>query len=367
MIKITDTITVKDVLTKPEACIDYFNLVYVNDYDLTIKRVKKGDKFKYKKENILISDENILKRINQLVVPPMWKNVRISDLENGHLQAIGRDAKGRKQYKYHLNWNAIRNKTKFFKMVDFGKNLPKIRKQVDIDLKQKEWTLNKVLALIVKLLEETHIRIGNQQYAKRNKTYGLTTLRSRHITKDENKIRFEFVGKKGKEHKVTLKNKKLVKLVNQCQEIPGWNLFQYYDVDGVKRKVDSSLVNDYLHDICGELFTAKDFRTWSASFICFNKLLDFGIEEDETKNKKNVISAIDEAAKGLGNTRNVSRKYYIHPEIIDTYKSGTIKKYFDTTLQHKKEDKYFSASEKSMLSLFENYKPEMMLKNIEMS
>ena len=234
-----------------------------------------------------------------------------------------------------------RNKTKFFKMVDFGKNLPKIRKQVDIDLKQKEWTLNKVLALIVKLLEETHIRIGNQQYAKRNKTYGLTTLRSRHITKDENKIRFEFVGKKGKEHKVTIKNKKLVKLVNQCQEIPGWNLFQYYDVDGVKRKVDSSLVNDYLHDICGELFTAKDFRTWSASFICFNKLLDIGIEEDETKNKKNVISAIDEAAKGLGNTRNVSRKYYIHPEILDTYKSGSIKKYFDTTLQRKKEDKYF--------------------------
>ena len=188
MIKITDSITVKDVLTQPETCIDYFNLVYVNDFNLTIKRVKKGDKFNYEKENILISDENILKRINQLVLPPMWKNVRISDLENGHLQAIGRDAKGRKQYKYHLNWNAIRNKTKFFKMVDFGKNLPKIRKQVDIDLKQKDWTLNKVLALIVKLLEETHIRIGNQQYAKRNKTYGLTTLRSRHITKDENKI-----------------------------------------------------------------------------------------------------------------------------------------------------------------------------------
>ena len=221
MIKITDTITVKDVLTKPEECIEYFNLVYVNDYNLSIKRLKKGELFSYQKENNLISDKNVLKRINDLVLPPMWKNVRISDLENGHLQAIGRDAKGRKQYKYHLNWNVIRNKTKFFKMVDFGKNLPKIRKQVDIDLKQKEWTLNKVLALVVKLLEETHIRIGNQQYAKRNKTYGLTTLRSRHLTKDEHKIRFEFVGKRGKEHKVTIKNKKLIKLINQCEEIPG--------------------------------------------------------------------------------------------------------------------------------------------------
>lgn len=358
MIKVVDNITVKDILTKPEQCINRFNLVYVNDFNLSIHRIRSNKNFIYQKNGTLISDQKIITRIKELVIPPMWDKVRISEIENGHLQVIGRDAKGRKQYKYHTKWSSIRNKTKFFKMVDFGKNLPKIRKQVAKDLKQKNWNLNKVLALVIKLLEETHIRIGNYQYAKRNQTYGLTTLRSKHISKEENKIRFQFVGKRGKAHKITLKNKRLVKLVNQCQEIPGWQLFQYYDENGTKRNIESALVNDYLHKISGELFTAKDFRTWSASLICFNTLMDFGIEKDEKMNKKNIISAIDFTAKELGNTRNVSKNYYIHPEIIETYDDTSIATYFNKAQQNNSR-KYFSSSEKSMLTLFENYQPKV--------
>ena len=357
MMKVIDKSIVKSILTKPEDSLSYFDLVYVNDFNLSISRIKKGETFSYQKGKTFVSDKNILNRIETLVIPPMWKKVRISDLDNGHLQAVGRDAKGRKQYRYHPKWNAVRNKTKFVKMIDFGKNLPKIRARVTSDLNQKNWTKTKVLALIVKLLEETHIRIGNTQYAKRNKTYGITTLRTRHINKENNKIRFEFVGKRGKEHKITLRNKKLIKLVNQCQEIPGWKLFQYYDEDGVKKEIDSSSVNDYIHAISGELFTAKDFRTWSASLISFNTLMDFGIEHDDNQNKKNRLSAIDITAKELGNTRNVSRKYYIHPHILKTYEDSTIDKYFQKAENDENAYAHFSHSENALMALLEDYSP----------
>ena len=357
MIKVIDKSLVKNIFTKPEDSLEYFDLVYVNDFNLSINRIKKGKTFTYQKAGSLVSDQNVLKRIQTLVIPPMWKKVRISDLDNGHLQAVGRDAKGRKQYRYHSKWNAVRNKTKFIKMIDFGKNLPKIRSKVNKDLEQPTWTKTKVLALIVKLLEETHIRIGNNQYAKRNKTYGITTLRIKHLTKENNKIRFEFVGKRGKEHKITLRNKKLIKLVNQCQEIPGWKLFQYYDENGIKKEIDSSSVNEYIHNLCGELFTAKDFRTWSASLIAFNTLMDFGIEKDENQNKKNRLQAIDVTAKELGNTRNVSRKYYIHPHILKTYKDSSINTYFNQVENDKRIYANFSHSEKALMTLLKDYNP----------
>ena len=347
----------KNLLNAPEESINNFNLVYVQDHHLSIKRIRKGKTFYYLENNQKILDKLILKRINDLVIPPMWNNTRISKLENGHLQAVGRDAKGRKQYRYHNTWQIIRNNAKFFKMISFGNSLPKIRAKIEKDLQQKSWTKTKVLALIVKLLEETHIRIGNQQYAKRNKTYGLTTLRNRHLTKEENKIRLEFKGKRGKEHKITIKNKKLVKLVNKCQEIPGWELFQYYDINGNKQAIDSSDVNEYLHKISGNSFTAKDFRTWSASLICFNELLDIGITKNENEKKKNILSAIDVAAKELGNTRNVSRQYYIHPEIFNTYNNSTIQKYFNLA-EKQKNNTFLTASEKAMLRLIENYSPD---------
>ena len=352
-------LTQKKILTsflaEPETCIEDFDLVYVNDVDLSITRETKKDSFVYYKNRQPLTNKSDLKRIEELVIPPKWKKVRISSLKNGHLQAVGRDDKNRKQYLYHPKWNELRNKTKFFKMVDFGKSLPKIRAKVQNDLKQKEWTLTKVLALIITLLEETHIRIGNSQYEKRNKTYGLTTLRSRHLTKEENKLRIEFTGKRGKEHRITIKNKKLIKLVNQCQEIPGWKLFQYFDAFGEKREIDSSQVNEYIQSISGNLFTAKDFRTWSASLICFNSLYDFGIEKDVNKNKKNILTSIDFAAKELGNTRSVCRQYYVHPNIISTYQDSTIKPYFNSIDLSTKSNPHFTPSEQSLLKLFKNY------------
>ena len=348
---------IASILEEPQNCITDFDLVYVNDIDLSITRETKKDSFVYFKNNKPLKNKSDIKRIEELVIPPKWKKVRISSLKNGHLQAVGRDDKNRKQYLYHPKWNELRNKTKFFKMVDFGKSLPKIRAKVENDLKQKEWTLTKVLALVITLLEETHIRIGNSQYEKRNKTYGLTTLRSRHLTKEENKLRIEFTGKRGKEHRITVKNKKLIRLVNQCQEIPGWKLFQYYDEKGQKREIDSSQVNEYIQNISGNLFTAKDFRTWSASLICFSSLYDFGIEKDLNKNKKNIINSIDFTAKELGNTRKVCKRYYVHPNIISTYKDFSIEPYFKTIDLSTKSFPFFSSSEQSLLKLFKNYNP----------
>ena len=216
-----------------------------------------------------------------MVIPPNWKNVRICHLENGHLQVIGFDDKNRKQYLYHPSWSKIRNQTKFFKMAAFGKVLPKIRRQVDQDLDLPGMTKRKVLALIIRLMEETHIRIGNEYYARNNKTYGLSTLRTRHVKTYGNKLKFDFVGKKGKEHSVTLENKKLVKLVNQCEELPGWELFKYYDESGNKQIIDSGMINEYIQEISGSLFSAKDFRTWSATKIFFETLKELGYTAKE--------------------------------------------------------------------------------------
>ena len=348
---------VSTLITNPQSCIDSFDLKYVHEKDLCIKRKKHGRGFTYFLKDKRVTNEEIKERIKKLVIPPMWKKVRITNLENGHLQAVGRDEKNRKVYLYHEKWNLLRNQTKFFKMYHFGKSLPKIRAKVEADLRKRKWTETKVLALIIKLLEETHIRIGNEQYAKRNKTYGLTTLRTRHLTEDENKMRIEFVGKRGKEHNIEVKDKKLVRLLNQCQEIPGWEVFQYYDEDGQKKSVDSSLVNDYIHTISDDLFTAKDFRTWSASVICFNTLLELGISADEKTTKQNIITAVDKAADELGNTRSVSRSYYIHPKIINSYEDKTIAPFFDKVQKNKSHKENLSPSETVLLELIKDYQP----------
>ncbi|MBQ0733368.1 DNA topoisomerase IB [Aquimarina celericrescens] len=351
------------ILTAPETVIDQLDLVYVNDDKLNITRHKHKKGFQYLLNGRPLSTKKDIKRIDSLVIPPAWNGVRIACLENGHLQAIGRDLKNRKQYRYHPLWNAIRNQTKFYKMTAFGKQLPKIRKQVDQDLEQSGWPKTKVLALIIRLMEETHIRIGNEQYAKRNKTYGLSTMRTRHVNIEKDKLKFEFVGKRGKKHSVTLRNKKLIRLVNRCEEIPGWELFQYYDGDGIKQSVESSMVNDYVHQICGDLFTAKDFRTWAATTIFFETLLDFGIANSKKEVQKNILKAYDAAANGLGNTRNVCRKYYVHPAVVAAYEDGSIKKSFDETDQNYETEEYFSSSEYAVIKLLENYTPTF-LKNV---
>lgn len=351
---------VDTLINDPLQTAELTNLVYVSENHLSIERKKIGRGFCYFKKNEKITDKNTLKRIKELVIPPAWKNVRISRLKNGHLQVVGRDEKGRKQYMYHPQWNKIRNQTKFFKMAAFGKALPKIRKQVDKDLDEPELTRRKVLALVIRLMEETHIRIGNSYYAKENKTYGLSTFRTRHVKNYKNNVKFEFIGKKGKEHSVTVKNKKLIKLINQCEEIPGWELFKFFDENGQKQVLESGMVNEYIQEISGDLFSAKDFRTWSATKIFFETLKDLGYTEDEKDNKRNLLEALDATAAGLGNTRAVCRSYYVHPRVMESYETGEIVPYFKKVKKNEKKNyAALSETEKVILKMIEDYEIEV--------
>ena len=345
----------QSILQDPEKAAEFYNLSYVYDDQLTIERRKHGKGYRYFQNGVAISKTDIIKRIKALVIPPAWSHVRITDLQNGHLQVVGRDDKNRKVYRYHDLWTVFRNQTKFLKMVAFGNSLPKLRKQVMTDLKQKEMTKDKVLAIVLRLLEETHIRVGNDYYARRNKTYGLSTLRTKHVEHNGKQVSFHFVGKKSKEHNVTIEDQKLVDLVNQCEEIPGWELFQYYDDNGIKQSVDSGLINDYIQRISGELFTAKDFRTWSASKIFFETLRGIGFTEDEKENKSNRITAFDETAKALGNTRSVCREYYVHPLLNTSYEDGSIQQYFETLESKTSSSKYLSQTEEVLLDVIGDY------------
>ncbi|OWW26198.1 DNA topoisomerase I [Zobellia sp. OII3] len=346
------------LLKAPELAIENLDLVYVDHGKLSISRLRKGEGFTYVYNQKPLTDPKELKRITSLVLPPAWEDVQITHLSNGHLQAVGKDLKKRKQYRYHPTWVKIRKQTKFYKMALFGKKLPVIRAQVEKDLSLKEWSKAKVVALIIKLMDETHIRIGNEQYAKRNKSYGLSTMRKKHIEVFKNNIKFEFVGKKGKKHSVTVRNKKLMRLISRCEDIPGWELFQYYDEAGKKQSVDSAMVNEYLHEISGEFFTAKDFRTWAASVVFFDTLLDLGLAETQKETPKNLLMGFDAAAAALGNTRNVCRKYYVHPVLPTSYEDGSIKKYFDKTHKSDSQSEHFSTSEMVILELFEQYTPQ---------
>ncbi|MGY5352040.1 DNA topoisomerase IB [Wenyingzhuangia sp. IMCC45533] len=350
------------MIQEPNDVIHHFDLKYTTSKDLSIERVKKGKEFVYKYNHQIIDNQKLVDRIDQLVIPPAWEKVKIAYPINGHLQAVGRDIKNRKQYRYHPLWNKIRNQTKFFKLSSFGKKLPKIRAKISKDLEDATWSKSKVLALVVKLMEETHIRIGGAQYAKRNRTYGLTTLRNKHVFLNDKKMRFEFIGKKGKQHRISVKNKKLVKLVRQCEELPGWELFQYFDVDGNKCSIDSTMVNDYIQTISGDLYSAKDFRTWAGSVLFFEALHSMGTELDNEKNQKNILAAFDIVASELGNTRNVCRKYYVHPVLIHQYKNHGLAPYFakiDKSTSAN-EGLYFSIYEKTMLEILDNYIPEFL-------
>jgi len=344
----------------PETALECVNLVYVDDRQFPIERLRMGKGFTYRLRNKPLKNKKHLKRIEGLVIPPAWENVKITHLPNGHIQAVGYDEKNRKQYRYHSTWVKIRNQTKFYKMIDFGKQLPIIRKQVDKDLKQKGWPKNKVVALIIKLMEDTHIRIGNEQYAKRNESYGLSTLRKKHVDIHKSKMLFEFVGKKGKKHSVTVRNKKLIRLVSLCEDIPGWELFKYYDEDGKKQSLDSSMVNEYLHEISNEFFSAKDFRTWAASVIFFNTLLDTGTTSNKKEIHGNLLLAFDAAAKALGNTRNICRKHYVHPLLVSAYEDGSIGKYFKYVENQSNVEEYFSPSETAILKIIKGYQPEIL-------
>ncbi|MDB5854615.1 MAG: topoisomerase [Herminiimonas sp.] len=271
-----------------------------------------------------IRDEASLARFKALAIPPAWTGVWISPWDNGHIQATGRDAKGRKQYRYHARWRAVRDETKYERMVNFGKALPKIRKAVDAALALPGLPREKVLATIVQLLEATMMRVGNEEYARNNKSFGLTTLRDRHAKIKGDTVQFEFRGKSGVQHSVGVTDPRLARIVKRTRDLPGQDLFQYIDEDGERRTVGSADVNEYLRTITGEDYTAKDFRTWSGTVLAAMALREFERFDSAAQAKKNVVNAIEAVARQLGNTPSICRKCYVHPVVVDAYLDGTM-------------------------------------------
>lgn len=340
----------------PEKNAAAVKLVYVNDMVPGITRVRKGKGFEYLLNEQKLQDETILKRIKSLVIPPAWENVWICVLENGHLQATGFDVRKRKQYKYHPLWNSLRNHTKFYRLQEFGKLLPGIRLQLEKDLSKQGLPQEKVLAAIVSLMERTHIRVGNTMYEKLYGSYGLTTLKDKHVTFNGNNMKFSFKGKKGVQHDISLKNKKLSALVKKCQDIPGKELFQYYDSDGKRHAIDSGMVNEYIRNISSADFTAKDFRTWSGTVEAFMAFKEIGFFETVTESKKKIIEALDIVSKQLGNTRTVCKKYYVHPLMISLYEDRTLEKYIHQLdkIEHDDNKADLTSEEKIVMKILTN-------------
>lgn len=305
------------------------NLIYVNDSEPGITRVKKGERFLYYLGNKKLSDKLLLERIKRLVIPPAWDNVWICSKENGHLQATGFDLKKRKQYRYHPLWNSLRNHTKFYRMIDFGKHLPVMRKKIEEDLNLPGLPQAKVLALVVTLMEQTNIRIGNAMYEKLYGSYGLTTLKDKHVHFSGSSMRFTFKGKKGVHHAISIKSRKLANLVKKCQDIPGKELFQYFDENDAHHSVDSGMVNDYIKHISGRDFTAKDFRTWSGTMHALLAFKMIGCGETQTATKKRIVEVLDLVSQKLGNTRTVCKKYYVHPVLVTLFENRRLEKYFN--------------------------------------
>ena len=298
-------------------------LRYVSDAKPGISRKKSGVSFRYVHvDGKAVRDAETLGRIKSMAIPPAWVDVWISPVANGHLQATGRDAKGRKQSRYHPKWRETRDETKYGRMMQFGEALPEIRKQVDHDLGLAGLPRAKVLAALVLLMETTFIRVGNEEYARKNHSYGLTTMENRHAQVQGTTVRFKFKGKSGVHHEIDLKDRRLATIVKKCRDLPGYELFEYLDEEGGPRSIDSADVNDYLREITQQHFTAKDFRTWAGTVLASLMLREFEPFESNNQAKKNVVAAINEVAARLGNTPSVCRKCYVHPALLECYLSG---------------------------------------------
>jgi len=325
-IKLSDK-TIRSISNDAEKAAEAINLIYVQDNQPGITRAKKGKVFHYFVGKKRIVSKKIIERIDKLVIPPAWDNVWICSLANGHLQATGMDARKRKQYKYHTLWNVLRNHTKFYRLYEFGKALPSIRKHLAEDLSLPGLPAEKVLATVVGLMDQTGMRIGNDVYEKLYGSFGLTTLQNRHVKVNGSQMRFMFKGKKNVLQNVSIKNERVAKIVKQCSEIPGKELFQYYADDGSHKKIDSGMVNRYLKSLTGQDFTAKDFRTWAGTVQAVATFNEIGWAETETDSKRNIVDVIDKVAIHLGNTRAVCKKYYVHPIIIELYEKNRLQKY----------------------------------------
>jgi DNA topoisomerase-1 len=309
----------------PPAAAKAAGLRYVHDDRPGIRRESASEGFRYlDTRGEPVEDDATLKRIKSLAIPPAWTEVWICPQANGHLQATGRDARGRKQYRYHPKWREVRDEVKYERMIKFGKALPQIRKEVDRALGLPGLPREKVLATIVYLLEATMMRIGNDEYARENKSYGLTTLRNRHVKIDGSEVEFRFRGKSGVYHDVKVQDRRLARIIQRSRDLPGQDLFEYLDENKEPHTVNSADVNDYLREITGEDYTAKDFRTWSGTVLAAIALQEFEKFDSEAQAKKNVVRAIERVAEKLGNTPSVCRKCYIHPAVLDSYMDGTM-------------------------------------------
>ncbi len=312
----------------PEKAAKAISLRYVNDSMPGIIRKKKGKGFLYIYDEKPLKTKAELERIKKLVLPPAWTSVWICPFDNGHIQATGLDALKRKQYRYHNLWHSLRNETKFHRLYEFGKSLPTLRLQIEKDLCTPDHSERKVLGTVVSLMERTFIRVGNSGYEKLYGSYGLTTLKDGHVSIKDNNMHFSFKGKKGIYHNITLKSKKLAKIVQACRDIPGKELFQYYDEEKKKKSIDSGSVNEYIKEITKKDFTAKDFRTWAGTLALLQVLRSSGQAAGITETKKNIVSALDEVSKKLGNSRAICKKYYVHPGLIRMYEENSLEKYF---------------------------------------
>lgn len=298
-------------------------LRWVNDHDPGIRRSKSGRTFRYvDPDGSAVRDSKTLARIKRLAIPPAWTEVWISPREDGHIQATGRDARGRKQYRYHPDWRAVRDETKYERMVAFGEALPRIRRRVERDLRRPGLGRDKILATMVRLLETTLVRVGNEEYAKANGSVGLSTMRDRHVKIDHGTLHFSFRGKSGKYHQIDLHDTRLADIVRKSQDLPGQELFQYVDEDGTHQKVSSEDVNEYLRQIAGAEFSAKDFRTWAGTVLAAIALAQFDRFDTKAQAKKNIVAAVENVARRLGNTPAVCRKCYIHPVVLQSYLDG---------------------------------------------
>ena len=316
-----------DLPSDPVESAEEAGLRYVSDTSPGIRRRRSGRGFTYiGVDGNRIREPSQLERIRALAIPPAWTDVWISPTRRGHIQATGRDARGRKQYRYHPRWHAVRDEVKYGRMLAFAAALPTIRERTEADLRRQGLPREKILATVVRLLEGTMIRVGNEEYARDNDSYGLTTMEDEHADVSTRRIVFRYRGKSGKEHEATLDDPRLARIVRRCQDLPGQRLFQYEDEDegGTIREVDSADVNDYLREISGEPFTAKDFRTWAGTVLACMALQEFSAFDSENEAKKNVVEAVKRVAERLGNTPAVCRNSYIHPVILDSYLDGSM-------------------------------------------
>lgn len=343
---------------EPEKSAEIAGLRYVRSDSLIIKRKKVGRGFSYlDAKGDRITDKAELERLKSLTIPPALKDVWLCHLPNGHLQATGRDAKQRKQYFYHPKWRKVRSQHKFNRMLLFGAHLPSIRQTTDKHLTLDGLPREKVLATVVQLLENTLIRIGNKHYAQKNRSYGLTTLRDRHVETKGAKVKFEFRGKSGVNHEIELKDRRLANVIKQCQEIPGYEIFKYYDESGDRQFIDSGDVNDYLQQITSQDFTAKDFRTWYGTLLAAIEFDNMGEFESEKQAQKNVTQAIKNVARQLGNRPATCRKYYVHPAIIEAYQDGLLLSLMSETAEQESTVDELSPEENVVLEIIQQEIP----------